>query len=228
MGVQQVLTRELDIPGLLYRLDSHRSIVVLNQDEPSGRQRFTHAHELGHILVGTGEEPQVSCRNGKQINRRLERACDVIASEILMPEVVFRQCANDFGWTLRSVRELANHFQVSVTAAALRIFELIQEPLVISAWRPVDMSMVNLKRLWLRRNELGKALKPDFRRRNGSHVFLPVLRATTDVGVQSGSSKVLLTHEGETLAQVVFTESLGVGVGRSRLVLAFHYLARNF
>lgn len=81
------------------------------------RKRWTLAHELAHAMFeGTGPNPP---RRG----RELERLCDMIAAEILLPRKQLSTriqgdvCIND-------VLELATAFETSVTATAIRCAEL--------------------------------------------------------------------------------------------------------
>lgn len=224
-GVCRVVRRELDIAALLYRLADGNSVVFLRKDDSIGRQRFSWAHELGHIVMSNQNLPQFSCRRGNKPDRDLEHSCDVVASEILMPRRIFCEVANSVGWSLQATDHLAKYFQVSMTAAAIRLFEFMDEPLVISSWGSSREG--RLKRKWLRRNELAKPLKPDFRTRVISEPVAPIRNALTDTGVHSGLEKVLITDKGQTKARTIFTESLGLGFGPSRTILAFHYLNRG-
>lgn len=76
-----------------------------------GRYRMTGAHELGHLLLHTGQtglafmakpDPRVD----------LERQADIFAAAFLMPECAFRQ--------VKSIREATRRFGVSRDAACCR------------------------------------------------------------------------------------------------------------
>lgn len=226
-GVKKIIKRDLGAAGLLYRLDKDRSVVLLKNDDSPGRQRFSWAHELGHIVMAGGNMPRVSCRKSNPINKALERSCEVIAAEILMPRHLFCSAANQYGWTLGAVAQLAQHFQVSVQATALRLHELATEPLLISAWRVESTPLLRLRLKWSRPNDLGKALKANVRWNNGRDALPPLYQAFKDKGVALGPSKVLMSLDGESKYRWVATEGLGVGKGANRTVLGFHYLMRK-
>lgn len=226
-GVQKIVKRKLDVAGLLYRLDSNRSIVFVKDDDLPSRQRFSCAHEFGHIIVAGNGSPQVSCRTRDKVDRALERSCDVIATEILMPRQLFCSAADQYGWTLRAVRELAHHFQVSFSAAAIRLLELTKEPLLMSAWRADSTPLLTLKLRWSRPNDLAKTLRPDVRWKTGPDALPTIYQAFEATSFKSGSSRVLVKSKGESIYRTVLAEALGIGSGRERTVFGFHYLLRN-
>lgn len=76
-----------DSDGFLFRLDGV-PIIFYNQSRPAGRQRFTVAHELGHLLLG---------HTGPLVNREphpgdspTERAANHFAANLLAPACVLR------------------------------------------------------------------------------------------------------------------------------------------
>lgn len=227
-GVQKIVKRDLSAAGLLYQLDKNRSVVILKKDDSPGRQRFSWAHELGHIVMASDSMPRVSCRKSSSTNKALERSCDVIATEILMPRQLFSSAANQYGWTLGAVAQLAQHFQVSVQASALRLLELHGEPVVISVWRSLSQQpLLKLKLMWSRHNELAKPLKPDLRWKKDPEALLPLYQAFKVSGITSGPTRVLVRQECGSGYRSVLTEALGVGRGEKRRVLGFHYLLRQ-
>jgi hypothetical protein len=226
-GVQKIVKRELDIAGLLYRLHGNRSVVFVKETDSLGRQRFSCAHEFGHIIMAGNEFGQFSCRKANQIDRTLERCCDIIATEILMPRRLFCSAADQYGWTLRAVRDLAHHFQVSISSAAIRLLELAREPILMSAWRADSTPLLKLKLRWSRPNDLAKTLKPDVRWKAGPDALPTVYQAFEATCFKSGSSRVLVRSKGESIYRTVLTEALGIGSGRERTVFGFHYLLRT-
>jgi len=81
---------------------------------------FTLFHELGHILLNDGG----LCDLSENTNQQIEKWCNAFAAEILIPTVELlemdlvleQQSRGDKIWTLRSLIELANHFQVGPLA----------------------------------------------------------------------------------------------------------------
>jgi IrrE N-terminal-like domain len=110
----------LDCSGLL--LPAERR-VVLRAGEPTARQRFTLAHELGHWVcqVREGHEAPVYCRAADMtptIDKALEREANVFAAELLMPELAVRE---EFA-RAASAAELATWFGVSEEAMGWRLY----------------------------------------------------------------------------------------------------------
>jgi Zn-dependent peptidase ImmA (M78 family) len=107
--------------GTGYRID-------LQQSDPRTRQRFTLAHELCHVAFDQ-RRPSLPHERGviyetTNIQRREELLCDRIAAELLMPTSAFRRCARQLNHCFASVCDLAQEFDVSVTAVLSRIQEL--------------------------------------------------------------------------------------------------------
>ena len=59
--------------------------IIYSSDQSKPRQRFTIAHELGHLLIAK-IHPRANQRA-----KEVERLCDLIAAELLMPTDVFRK-----------------------------------------------------------------------------------------------------------------------------------------
>lgn len=111
--------------------EGDRYRVVVNQDEPETRRRFTAAHELSHYLLHRDLMDQ-----GSRMNRHTDRLFDNrgadqdslfkshhevqanrLAAQIVMPATLIRQ---KFGTGL-SVAELARDFRVSKAAMEIRL-----------------------------------------------------------------------------------------------------------
>ena len=110
--------RRLPISGEL-RKERAGLLIVYSATLSPTRRRFTIAHELGHaVFEGTGP-------NCPRHGRELERICDLLAAEFLMPRAVFLARTGD---DLRpgQVLGLARDFGTSVMATALRCRELLQ------------------------------------------------------------------------------------------------------
>ena len=99
------------------RRENGRLHIYHRPDLGSGRLRFTIGHELGHAIVA---------RTGPRCPQRgevVERICDKIAAEILMPafELLQNYQAKP---SIGMVHDLAKSYEVSRSAAARRIAHL--------------------------------------------------------------------------------------------------------
>lgn len=117
LGVSRIVEERLPFEGGLFRLSDGELVVKLNSESPFVRKRFTLAHEIGHLLLG---KPGLrsSCGN----DRDLERACDCIASELLMPSEDTTAFVQSLGQpSPDKLKMVAAKYTVSVHAAAIRV-----------------------------------------------------------------------------------------------------------
>jgi Zn-dependent peptidase ImmA (M78 family) len=95
-----------------------RWLIVLNGDEPHGRQRFSLAHEFKHVidhpLIAVLYPPAL----GQDAKTRAEQVCDHFAACLLMPRPFVKRA-----WVSgnQDVRRLAAYFEVSVPAMRMRL-----------------------------------------------------------------------------------------------------------
>lgn len=110
--------------GLLIRKNG-KMFIYTNADEPSYRQRFTIAHEIGHYVLNhipdNGDKnfimrDEVSTKG----NDPKEVAANKFAAELLMPEELIRKLHKEG----RSPREIALGLKVSITAINNRLDNL--------------------------------------------------------------------------------------------------------
>ncbi|MBI4334300.1 MAG: ImmA/IrrE family metallo-endopeptidase [Chloroflexi bacterium] len=125
-------------------------VIKVNSAHIPTRQNFSSAHEMGHILLSElGLEsrlrdsefrtrrfnPQVA---RKSRNKARERLCDVAASELLMPEDVFKRHLSET--SIGSLEGLADMFGTSRQTTAIRIAEVSPTPCVALLWKPQKAS----------------------------------------------------------------------------------------
>ncbi len=144
-GIKIVKADLGEVSAVLLR--HHDGLVIkVNQNHPSVRQNFSCAHEIGHVLFSQlGLESYVQSIEHRTFNpqselearhKAKEQLCDVVATELLMPEHVFGKYLSSFGVSVRSIERLANIFKVSIQAAAIRIAEVSPEPCLALRWNP--------------------------------------------------------------------------------------------
>lgn len=92
-------------------------IVVCSKHLAPPRRRFTVAHELSHAIL------EKSGRNCPRTGPELERICDILASELLMPRTLFLERAGQHA-SIEQIFQLARVFQTSVVATARRFAKL--------------------------------------------------------------------------------------------------------
>lgn len=122
---------ELSISGYVTMSpESRKPMIVVNSDEPVNRQRFTMAHELGHLLLhfkwvpNTTLNPNagtnVAYRHHLEIYSPNEKVqefeANTFAAELLMPSSKFIELASK----TKDDLELATYFGVSKSAVEVR------------------------------------------------------------------------------------------------------------
>jgi Zn-dependent peptidase ImmA (M78 family) len=116
LNVRRIRFEDLPVAGALVRLDDGFEILC-SSSAGSGRQQFTIAHEIAHaIFESTGPR----CPQGGD---ELERLCDMLATEILMPRSFFLEMCDPV-ISISNLYRLARSFKTSLSATAIRSAEL--------------------------------------------------------------------------------------------------------
>jgi Zn-dependent peptidase ImmA (M78 family)/transcriptional regulator with XRE-family HTH domain len=97
----------LDIDGRSMFTDKKQPIIFVNSSKPMCRQRFTVAHELGHLLMHIG--------NSISEERDIEKEANIFANEFLIPEMDLRKQILT-GLTLHGLADLKRYWKVSMQA----------------------------------------------------------------------------------------------------------------
>lgn len=127
-----------DLSGMLVRGDTEdegTTIIGVNSTHHPRRQRFTIAHEIGHLQLHRGR--RVTVDSGLRVDYRVdagnpsvqeERDANAFAAALLMPSDAVRRAAGPLvgaGSTrTRLISELAKAFEVSEEAMGYRLLNL--------------------------------------------------------------------------------------------------------
>lgn len=98
-------------------------LCAYNITEVPTRQRFTQAHELGHVMlnhVAKGKSPRRDTTFKAQTGDWIEIDANAFAAELLMPEKYVRHLAS----SITNIAELAKRFGVSPWAMRYRLMNL--------------------------------------------------------------------------------------------------------
>jgi IrrE N-terminal-like domain len=117
-----------------------QAIITVNSRSSWRRRRFSVAHELGHwkydrgrILVCRSDEIGRSGHNYPMA----ERAADSYAAQLLMPAYIFDPIARAHSkLTFQTVNTIAELFETSVTATAIRLVEGRHSPALLVCHSP--------------------------------------------------------------------------------------------
>lgn len=96
-------------------------IICINSTMSYGRQRFTLAHELYHVLYEENRK-RVICSTNMNSKDNSEREADRFASYLLMPYDALQQYALDIeAWTIETIVEAEQFYQISHHAMLYRL-----------------------------------------------------------------------------------------------------------
>jgi hypothetical protein len=118
LGVTRIIEQRLPFEGGLFQLPDGELVIKLNSESSFVRKRFTLAHEIAHLLLNTVP----AHRSASRTDEDLERTCDLIAAELLMPT----EEATDFIRGLGSpspenLKAIASRYMVSLQTAGIRV-----------------------------------------------------------------------------------------------------------
>jgi Zn-dependent peptidase ImmA (M78 family) len=129
--VNAKLTTEEMSPGesgyTLTRRDGKSSIVV-NELERRERQRFSACHEVGHLVLGLASNHQETPAWSYAKRDDNEIACDIFASELLMPFDAFKRDVDQDQPSFELVERLRSKYVVSFAACASRLAAVTDYP----------------------------------------------------------------------------------------------------
>lgn len=110
-----------------------RGLITVREDIPEdGKKRFVMAHEIGHYELHREIFPLISCTEEDFFkwnadNQHLEVEANYFASELLMPEDMFKKMVAGKALSSSLLESLYKAFSVSLTAAAIRFVTLRPE-----------------------------------------------------------------------------------------------------
>lgn len=129
-------TKQLQFPDwasadgltLNLKVPNQRPLIVVNQRINEFRQRFTLAHEIGHVIIpwhiGDIVDDLNAANNSTNSRyRRLEAEANRFAAELLMPSDWTERICNEVEHLRGAVITVAEVAQVSLAASALRVLQ---------------------------------------------------------------------------------------------------------
>lgn len=111
----------------------NNTIITVNDTSPSRRARFSIAHELGHWKHHRGQKLACRVEDYRPRDRASpERLADSYAADLLLPHYLFRPIAREHDKpTFKAVSVLADVFNTSFTATAIRLIESDHSPALL-------------------------------------------------------------------------------------------------
>ncbi len=109
-------------------------IIKVNNLKSNVRQRFSLAHEIGHILLAeTLAQPEYRGA-GNRPSKWRETACDYIAAELLLPLHLFVPAMRTMPVSTLSIVRLGQLFDASIEATAIRYGNLLEDDVQVVLW----------------------------------------------------------------------------------------------
>lgn len=102
-------------------VDDYAPFIFVNSADYTSAQIFTLAHELAHVWIGASAS--FDLHDFQPANNQLERACNKIAAELLVPTQKITEHWDEFNESDDVYRAIARHFKVSKIVAARRALD---------------------------------------------------------------------------------------------------------
>ncbi len=129
VDVEEHATKSYD--GLLLKGEESAKIIINSNITNPRRKSFTLAHELGHYSIPSHSGSTFECTssyfNPFEKNPVKENEANQFASELLLPEKLFRPLLTTYKPDFEGIGELADDCGTSLTATALKFVKLTDE-----------------------------------------------------------------------------------------------------
>jgi len=138
-GVRKVRSESMTLEGGLRCLPDGRFDILVREDAPTTRQRFSIAHELGHLIFyrHAPRAKALQAQRGARAPQEEERLCNVAAEELLMPSAAIDPILARAQGTDR-ILQLAADCEVSIEAAMVRLAPLWRARGELQLWQYRD------------------------------------------------------------------------------------------
>jgi len=170
--------------------DDLAPLVFINAADSKAAQMFTLAHELAHLWLG--ESGVSDPETGRFPEQGIERWCNSVAAEFLVPAVMLTEAFRPDEPLVQSIQRMARSFKVSTLVILRRLF---------------DVGFIDRTTLWETYREEQARIRAMDRGGSGGGDFYRTLGART--GKKFARAVVSSTLEGQTLFQDAF-RMLGV------------------
>lgn len=120
MGIDVRLYNPCDGNGGKAIIQNGKPVIFINQNDSIPRQRFSAAHELGHILLGHVGKYRLVNREPSAKDNPIEQAANVFAARLVEPACVLKEL------NVRSAEDIMQICNVSYTAASIRYERLCE------------------------------------------------------------------------------------------------------
>ena len=109
-----------ELSGCCCKTDND-NVICINSKHSKGRQNFTLAHELYHLLFEEGKNSFICNLNSSDES---EKNADMFASSLLIPNIALHEFINRndiSNWSLKDIIKCEQYFQISHTAMLCKL-----------------------------------------------------------------------------------------------------------
>ena len=134
LGIKVYSTADISSSSFIaYDSEDNFYKIYFNEKDAGTRKRFSIAHEIAHFLLHKDKIKTfgvVGRQNDKSLTPKEEKEADALAGELLMPEVCVKEYMKQHNFTtddklsIKTIKDFAKEFEVSLIAGALRLREL--------------------------------------------------------------------------------------------------------
>lgn len=152
-NAEYLIIEETELNGLLGKIifDQDMGLIQINKSITNiGLRRFTIAHEMGHYYISKNSNwNKHGCTIGSLGNyipdKSHEAEANKFAAELLMYKPWFSKYIKNMPVCIDLIKQIADDFKVSITAAAIRYAEIGQYPIavILSKNSVVQWSFIN-------------------------------------------------------------------------------------
>lgn len=161
-------------------LDTYKGVILIKEDDPIVRQRFTEGHELMELLFDAQADVAQKLKIPPWDESRKEKLCDAGAAELLMPRSQFSSHLNHLGVSLETARSLSALYQTSLLATLIRMVELASGQHALVVWhrslKPSERKAAKLRRAITEHTQSGHTQSEHTQSEHTKSDYLPKLR----------------------------------------------------
>jgi Zn-dependent peptidase ImmA (M78 family) len=234
LRIKEIIQTNLGNLGAMLLRYNDGYVIKVNVNHFPSRQNFSVAHEIGHILLDElSQNTSITPMEFRDFNPQAhlktyteakERLCDIAATELLMPEDIYKKYLICLGLSISTIEKLSNIFKVSLQASAIRTAELSSEPCMVIGWKLNSRSSSKMLRIsWLNGPRKSQTCK-DWYLPISTQVPYPSSLHTAYQ--KDGITKCFRAFKTNTGNKRVPMESKGFGRNETRFVLSLAFLSR--
>lgn len=118
--------------------DEYAPVIFVNGADFAGAQVFTLMHELVHVWIGESGVSNLEATYAP--DHRVEKFCNVVAAELLVPEAELRAMVKDRNGRTEDLAPYTRYFKVSGVVVLRRLHDIgiISKPVFLSRYRALE------------------------------------------------------------------------------------------